>query len=95
MTPCKHLKINSLLQYLPLKIFNNFSILHQISYLISLFFWFLAVWIHSVEEMQCLKSFLPDFYKREMIRMGQLAPFESRIPDTDDDDSVEDIVLLL
>ena len=48
-----------------------------------------------MEEMQCLKSFLPDFYKREMIRMGQLAPFESRIPDTDDDDSVEDIVLLL
>ena len=51
------------------------------------------MWIHSVEEMQCLKSFLPDFYNSEMIRIRQLAPFESRIPDTDDDDSLDDIIL--
>ena len=70
---------------------NNLLIL---TLLISIFvYFFVAVWIHSVEEMQCLKSFLPDFYNSEMIRIRQLAPFESRIPDTDDDDSLDDIIL--
>lgn len=39
----------------------------------------LGAWTHCVEEMMCLKGFLPDFYRAETARRAQLAPFESRM----------------
>ena len=39
----------------------------------------LGAWIHCVEEMSCLKGFLPDFYRAETARRALLAPFESRM----------------
>jgi hypothetical protein len=50
----------------------------QISHLALLLF-LLGAWTHCVEEMSCLKGFLPDFYKAETARRAELAPFESRM----------------
>jgi hypothetical protein len=37
-----------------------------------------GLWRHTVEEMHCLKSFLPDFYTAETMRLRALKPFELR-----------------
>ena len=40
---------------------------------------YVAVWEHCRQKMQCLRSFLPDFYDKEMTRRANLIPFEIRM----------------
>ena len=38
-----------------------------------------GVWTHCIEEMHCLKGFLPAFYNLEIVRRSHLPPFERRM----------------
>jgi DAPG hydrolase PhiG domain len=40
-----------------------------------------GLWRHTIEEMHCLRSFLPDFYEAETARLRSLTPFETRALD--------------